>query len=305
MVEDEKGRLIIRLGDTTDHGGEVITGADTWTVEGRPVARIGDKVRCPKCDNKIYEIVEGNQKMTLFGRPAAFEYHKTSCGASLLSSLRSHDMARQMQTLMQSSLNNPPNVMNGVLTADASGANYLPTKVDISDVRTNRTPIFRPYQEGDEILRVVINNNNVGHAGFVIGEGENALLYDPGGSYSGCFQKSCSKPNGDHYDVGSGQALFGSDVDIDDYVAYQRSDGEKVNIYLFVIDADHADRIKNLVSQYGGRMPFACATTVSSLLIESGGIFSNMGVSRTPWGLESELKDILYPNRGGLIPAAY
>jgi len=124
MVEDENGRLIIRLGDTTDHGGEVITGTDTWTVLGVPVARVGDKVRCPKCDNKIYEIVEGNQKMTLFGRPAAFEYHLTSCGARLISSLRYGARAAQMQTAMQSNLNNSSSVTNGALAANASGSNY-------------------------------------------------------------------------------------------------------------------------------------------------------------------------------------
>jgi len=87
MFEDENGRRVIRLGDTTDHGGKVITGAEMWDVFGRPIARIGDKVICPRCDNQVYEIIEGNQKITAFGRPVAFEGHKTSCGATLISSL--------------------------------------------------------------------------------------------------------------------------------------------------------------------------------------------------------------------------
>lgn len=140
MVEDENGRLIIRLGDTTDHGGEVITGADTWTVLGVPVARIGDKVRCPKCDNKIYEIVEGNQKMTLFGRPVAFEYHQTSCGARLISSLRHGSMARQMQTAMQSSLNNSPSVTSGALAANVNGSNV---RNGISDAQTRPSDLLK------------------------------------------------------------------------------------------------------------------------------------------------------------------
>lgn len=87
MFQDERGRRVIRLGDTTSHGGKVITGADMWNVFGKPVARVGDKVICPKCDNKVYEIIEGNQKMNAFGRPVAFDGHRTSCGATLISSL--------------------------------------------------------------------------------------------------------------------------------------------------------------------------------------------------------------------------
>ena len=38
---------LVRLGDTTDHDGEVITASDTMRQGGRRVARKGDHVTCP------------------------------------------------------------------------------------------------------------------------------------------------------------------------------------------------------------------------------------------------------------------
>lgn len=145
MVEDENGRLIIRLGDTTDHGGEVITGADTWTVEGRPVARIGDKVRCPKCDNKIYEIVEGNPKITVFGRPAAFEGHQTSCGAKLISSLSHGGRVRQTTV----NLSNQSN-FNGVI---ATNNPYLPSPIKPQNRRTEDEKIEDGNKRPSDLLK--------------------------------------------------------------------------------------------------------------------------------------------------------
>jgi len=107
MFEDENGRRVIRLGDITDHGGNVITGAEMWDVFGRPIARIGDKVICPRCDNQVYEIIEGNQKITAFGRSVAFEGHKTSCGATLISSLGRSFSANTAQNT-SNRLNNTP-----------------------------------------------------------------------------------------------------------------------------------------------------------------------------------------------------
>ena len=39
---------IIRLSDSTDHGGTVITPLSTMTVLGKPVARVGDLYRSNK-----------------------------------------------------------------------------------------------------------------------------------------------------------------------------------------------------------------------------------------------------------------
>lgn len=131
MFYDETNRAVIRLGDTTDHGGKVLTGEERMMIMGRPAARVGDMVICPKCDNKAYPIIEGNEKMHTFGRQVAFDGHRTACGARLISSLSgNHGMGRQMQTTMQNSLSNPPSVMSGTLTADASGRSYSNSVAD-------------------------------------------------------------------------------------------------------------------------------------------------------------------------------
>ncbi len=38
---------IIRLGDSTTHGGMVIQASSQMTIEGKPAALVGDLVSCP------------------------------------------------------------------------------------------------------------------------------------------------------------------------------------------------------------------------------------------------------------------
>jgi len=78
---------LIRLGDTTDHGGEVITASETMCYGGRRVARKGDLVRCPKhLDVESNAILEGDEKITDHGIPVARQGHHAKCGCSLISS---------------------------------------------------------------------------------------------------------------------------------------------------------------------------------------------------------------------------
>ena len=77
---------IIRLNDPTSHGGKVIAVAATpFTVGGIAVACIGDKCACPIHGDGT--IVEGEPTHTINGRPVAYNGHKTSCGATLVSSI--------------------------------------------------------------------------------------------------------------------------------------------------------------------------------------------------------------------------
>ncbi|WP_423381213.1 PAAR domain-containing protein [Burkholderia sp. LMG 32019] len=79
---------LIRLGDTTDHGGEVITASDTVRYAGVRVARKGDKVKCPlHPDVNPNLILEGDPKITDHGVPVARQGHKATCGCSLISSV--------------------------------------------------------------------------------------------------------------------------------------------------------------------------------------------------------------------------
>ncbi|MDE9543478.1 PAAR domain-containing protein [Xenorhabdus bovienii] len=51
------GKVVIRLNDTTDHGGKVITAIDSDVYQGVPIAGKGDLVSCPKCKG-VFPVVE-------------------------------------------------------------------------------------------------------------------------------------------------------------------------------------------------------------------------------------------------------
>ena len=77
---------VIRLNDPTSHGGKVSKVAAThFTVGGLAVACVGDTCTCPV--HGPVTIVEGEAKHTIGGLPVAYEGHKTSCGATLVSTV--------------------------------------------------------------------------------------------------------------------------------------------------------------------------------------------------------------------------
>jgi uncharacterized Zn-binding protein involved in type VI secretion len=77
---------VIRLGDATSHGGKVIAASGTSFVNGIAVARQGDACVCPVNGHASCVIAEGDPMVLDRGMPVAFEGHKTSCGATLISS---------------------------------------------------------------------------------------------------------------------------------------------------------------------------------------------------------------------------
>lgn len=79
---------VIRVGDPTSHSGKVETGASNFDVDGRPVARVGDRCSCPHDGHDNCVIVEGDPNFVVDGRAVAFDGHKTSCGATLISTAK-------------------------------------------------------------------------------------------------------------------------------------------------------------------------------------------------------------------------
>jgi len=76
---------IIRVGDSTGHGGKVIQVAAThYMIDGLPVARVGDLCSCPESGHDNCTIAEGNPNHLIEGVAVAYEGHKTSCGAALI-----------------------------------------------------------------------------------------------------------------------------------------------------------------------------------------------------------------------------
>ena len=80
-------KRVIRLGDPTDHGGNVVSAAASTTLFGKQVACLGDAVSCPQQGHGNSTIVEGDGSWLVGGKPVALEGHKTSCGAVLISTL--------------------------------------------------------------------------------------------------------------------------------------------------------------------------------------------------------------------------
>lgn len=80
----------VRLGDTSDHGGKVISSSQKFVCEGALVARIDDDFDCPI--HGVNKIIEGSSTSIVEGkRPATVGDH-TACGAALMSTAaRSND----------------------------------------------------------------------------------------------------------------------------------------------------------------------------------------------------------------------
>ncbi|WP_295371959.1 PAAR domain-containing protein [uncultured Pseudacidovorax sp.] len=84
-MRDSRSRPVVRLGDPTDHGGEVLTALD-MIVLGKPVTGEGCVARCPRCGG-VFRIVPAHTERRHRGRVVAFEGDLTECGARLISTL--------------------------------------------------------------------------------------------------------------------------------------------------------------------------------------------------------------------------
>ncbi|WP_124950406.1 PAAR domain-containing protein [Sulfuriferula thiophila] len=80
------GRGFIVLGDKTSHGGTVIEASGNSASGDVRIARIGDKVTCPKKGHGTCAIVSGDPTIIVDGKPVARDGDKTACGAVLIAS---------------------------------------------------------------------------------------------------------------------------------------------------------------------------------------------------------------------------
>ncbi|MBN6078009.1 PAAR domain-containing protein [Aggregatibacter actinomycetemcomitans] len=81
-------RRAIIVGDTTTHGGTVLNGSYSMSINGGNIAVQGDMVACPECKG-VFPIAEGTSKMSENGLRVALEGMKTACGATLIASQNS------------------------------------------------------------------------------------------------------------------------------------------------------------------------------------------------------------------------
>ncbi|QCP47935.1 PAAR domain-containing protein [Trinickia violacea] len=74
-------RRFICVGDKHSHGGRVVSGASQSDIDGKPIARVGDKAVCNV--HGSVDIVSGDANVTFDGKAVAREGDKLSCGAVL------------------------------------------------------------------------------------------------------------------------------------------------------------------------------------------------------------------------------
>ena len=72
----------IVVGDKIDHGGAVVSSTATTDIDGKRVARIGDKVTCSQHGDTV--IAAGDPTVIIDGQPVARHGDKTACGATLI-----------------------------------------------------------------------------------------------------------------------------------------------------------------------------------------------------------------------------
>jgi len=83
--------MIVRLTDTSTHGGAVITAAAKWLCVGKPIARLTDLFSCPL--HGVNPIVEGSGKYLCESLPIARHGDHTACGAALIAGQARWDCA--------------------------------------------------------------------------------------------------------------------------------------------------------------------------------------------------------------------
>ncbi|MGC8400934.1 PAAR domain-containing protein [Enterobacter mori] len=77
----------ILVGDTTTHGGTIVQGIYTHTVDGAPMVVTGHKFNCPQCGKEATLI--GSSHVTVNGQRRVLQGDKTTCGAMTISRYKS------------------------------------------------------------------------------------------------------------------------------------------------------------------------------------------------------------------------
>jgi len=80
---------IICVGDTTSHGGKVLEGNPTASIDGRPIAGVGHKVFCPLCKGDfaiLPDLLGRRYPHVIDNRDTAVAGMRTACGAILIAS---------------------------------------------------------------------------------------------------------------------------------------------------------------------------------------------------------------------------
>ena len=132
---------VARVGDKSDHNGEIITGSPTWMDGGLPVARVGDIHRCPIHGDT--PIMTGSYSDLEEGQAIAHVGSKVGCGAIII-------------TGNPTFLIEPTGGATKVNQPDDEYDVRVNIKDDMGELVRNRTVLVR-YQEHDEQIKTDSN----------------------------------------------------------------------------------------------------------------------------------------------------
>ena len=85
-MRNSRGDGVVRLGDSTSHGGKVISATETFKALGKEVALDGDMTFCPQCKGR-FPIKVAKSDRHHHGKAVAYDGDVTACGAKLISSI--------------------------------------------------------------------------------------------------------------------------------------------------------------------------------------------------------------------------
>ncbi|MBO4149233.1 PAAR domain-containing protein [Enterobacter ludwigii] len=77
----------ILVGDTTTHGGTIVQGIYTHTVDRAAMVVTGHKFNCPQCGKEATLI--GSSHVTVNGQRRVLHGDKTTCGATVIGQYKS------------------------------------------------------------------------------------------------------------------------------------------------------------------------------------------------------------------------
>ncbi|MYM90769.1 PAAR domain-containing protein [Rugamonas sp. FT82W] len=79
---------VIRVGDPTSHGGNVLSSSvGHFTVGGKAVVVVGDKCSCPVNGHQNCTVATGSSTHMVNGKAVAYNGDTTSCGATLIATV--------------------------------------------------------------------------------------------------------------------------------------------------------------------------------------------------------------------------
>jgi uncharacterized Zn-binding protein involved in type VI secretion len=297
------GRNFIVLGDPTSHGGIVISawgqdGPVPMTINGIPVACVGDRVSCPKKGHTGSVILDGAEgpRVELAGRVIAYEGSYCSCGCVVLSggqNIASHSSDSHVAYVSAAAASYAaqsapaPQAAKGIQSASAEGG-----------ITAEEARLLKEQQDEEKkgFVAVFINNNGKWtgeHASVFIGDmnDKDRILYDPCGSYDKGKREGRLGTRG-------GDVLGAEQYDYKGYYDYHREDGEDIKVFPFRITKKEEKQIRNRILDPDllGSCDMDCTVRTREVLrgigpfkdLKSSGTF----MRRTPKSLTEDMNTI-------------